>query len=242
MATATQPTAPTPTGGPIDVAFPPLEGGDRLTRPEFERRYDAMPGVKKAELIDGVVYMGSPVGFRRHSVPHYDAINWLGHYSAYTPGTQGGDNGSIRLDLDNMPQPDAFLVILPEADGQIRVGEDDLVIGAPELVVEIAASSVSHDLNQKLDVYRRHGVREYLAWRVKDRAIDWFILRDGKYDRLEPGADGLYRSEAFPGLWLDPGALVGGDMPAVFQVVQRGLATPEHAAFVERLRRARRGP
>ena len=39
----------------------PLEHGDHLTREEFERRYEAMPHVRKAELIEGVVYMPSPV-------------------------------------------------------------------------------------------------------------------------------------------------------------------------------------
>jgi Uma2 family endonuclease len=236
MATSTR--GPAPVSEPDQLPFPPLEDGDRLTRPEFEHRYDAMPDLKKAELIEGIVYMGSPVGFRRHSVPHYNAIAWLGQYQAATPGVIGGDNGSIRLDLDNMPQPDIFLIISPESGGQVRLSDDDYIEGSPELVVEIASSSVSYDLHQKLEVYRKNGAREYLVWRVKDRAFDWFVLREGRFERLSPAEDGSLRSEVFPGLWLDPEALIRGDLPAVFQAVQRGLATPEHAAFVERLRQA----
>ncbi|HKI17429.1 MAG TPA: Uma2 family endonuclease, partial [Isosphaeraceae bacterium] len=142
--------------------IPPLENGDRLTRDEFERRYEAMPHLKKAELIEGEVYVGSPVHFRRHGKPHVQISCWLGVYMAGTPGVEAGDNGSVRLDLDNEPQPDAFLLIEPERDGQARISEDDVVEGAPELVVEVASSSVSYDMGKKLKVYRRNGVREYV--------------------------------------------------------------------------------
>ena len=236
MATSGRTNPTIPGAETFDPAFSHLENGDRLSRPEFERRYDAMPDVKKAELIEGVVYMGSPVGFRRHSGPHFNLISWLGYYRSATPGIEGGDNGSIRLDLDNMPQPDVFLLILPEFGGQARISSDDFVEGGPELVVEIASSSVSYDLHAKLEVYRRNGAREYLVWRVRDRAFDWFVLREGRYCRIEPEPDGTIRSEIFPGLWLDPDALIRGDLAAVFQAIQRGLATPEHEAFVARLR------
>src|SRR4051812_13988373 len=144
---------------------PPLQNGDRLTRAEFERRYDATPGLKKAELIEGVVYMPPPVSHTDHSAPHFDLITWLGQYRVATPGFSGGDNGSLRLDLDNMPQPDAYLLILPSHGGQARIDEDGYVVGAPELVAEVAASSASYDLDVKLNAYRRNGVREYIVWR-----------------------------------------------------------------------------
>lgn len=213
---------------------PPLETGDRLTRPEFERRYAAMPHVKKAELIEGVVYMPSPVSIE-HATPHFNLIGWLSHYRAATSGICGGDNGTVRLDMDNEPQPDVFLRILTEHGGQARVDEDGYVSGAPELAAEVARSSVSIDLHAKLHPYRRNGVREYIVWRIDDRAIDWFVLREGRYEPLAAGADGLYRSEVLPGLWLDAAALLRGDLLAVFQTVQRGLDSPEHAAFVRRL-------
>jgi Uma2 family endonuclease len=215
--------------------LPPLETGDRLTRAEFERRYEAMPHLKKAELIEGVVYVPSPVRLRRHGHPHAHLIGWLVAYEAGTPGVLTGDNATARLDLDNEPQPDALLLIDPARGGQARISEDDFVEAAPELVAEVAASSVSIDLNTKLHVYRRNGVREYLVWRVLNQQIDWFVLREGQYERQVPDADGLLKSEVFPGLWLDPAALVAGNLARVLAVVQQGLASPEHAAFIARL-------
>ena len=219
----------------VQASLPPLENGDRLTRTEFERRYDAMPGVKKAELIEGVVYMPSPVRLRRHGEPHALTLGWLTAYRAGTPGVIAADNASARLDLDNEPQPDALLMIEPERGGQARVSEDDYIEGAPELVAEVAASSVSIDLHKKLHVYRRSGVREYVVWRVEDRRIDWYALRDGEFIRREPDEKGHYRSQTFPGLWLDATALVEGDMAKVLDVVRQGLAAPEHAKFVSDL-------
>src|SRR5262245_52310415 len=211
---------------------PPLENGDVLTRAEFERRYETMPHLQKAELIEGVVYVPSRVRHRAHSHPHIHLTGWLVHYKAGTPGVEAGDNGTVRLDLDNEPQPDALLFIDPACGGQASVDADDYIAGAPELVAEVASRSVSYDLHVKMRVYRRSGVREYIVWRVLEREIDWFVLRAEQYERLPRAADGLYRSEVFPGLWLDPAALVQGDLATVLATVQHGLASPEHAAFV----------
>lgn len=227
---------PQPTGV-IEGSIPPLRAGDRLTRAEFERRYEAMPGIKKAELVEGVVYMPSPVRDDDHGGPHFDVIGWLFFYRAHTPGVKGGDNSTLRLDLDNEPQPDACLRVLTECGGQARI-VDGYVEGGPELIAEVSASSASYDLHDKLNAYRRNGVQEYVVWRVWDDAIDWFILRDGTYDRLPLTADGLYKSEVFPGLWLDPAALVSGDMSRVLEVLQTGLASPEHAEFATKLQQA----
>jgi hypothetical protein len=213
----------------------PLEPGDRLTREEFERRYDAMPHLKKAELIEGVVYMPSPVRHRRHGRPHFRLITWLGTYEAATPGVEGGDNTTVRLDLDNEPQPDAVLLIDPACGGQARISADDYVELGPELAAEVAASSAGFDLHSKLNVYRRNGVREYLVWRVLDRQFDWFLLRSGQYQPQLPDAEGILRSPTFPGLWLDPAALLRGDMLQVLEVAQRGLASAEHGDFVRQL-------
>ena len=213
----------------------PLEPGDRLSRAEFERRYEAMPRLKKAELIEGVVFMPSPARFLRHGLPsNYFGI-WLGQYEIATPGTKGAENATVRLDLDNEPQPDRFLLVDPACGGQTRLSADDYVELAPELVGEISASSASIDLNLKFHVYRRNGVREYIVWRVLEKAIDWFVLREGQFERLAPDADGILKSEVFPGLWLDPDALLRGDMKRVLQVVQQGIDSPEHAAFLARL-------
>jgi Uma2 family endonuclease len=209
-----------------------------LTRDEFERRYDAMPHLKKAELIEGVVYMPSAVRLDQHGGQQADLITWLGVYRAFTPGVRIGDNSTVRLDLDNEPQPDGLLIVDPANGGQAVISADGYVEGAPELVAEVAASSVSIDLNLKFRVYRRNKVREYLVWRVLDQAIDWFVWRHRQYDRLSPSSDGVYRSKVFPGLWLDPAALMRDDLLTVLQVVQEGIASPEHAAFVSRLQQA----
>jgi Uma2 family endonuclease len=219
-----------------DSRVPRLESGDRLTASEFERRYDAMPELKKAELIEGVVFVGSPVR-EDHAGPHMALVVWLAIYKGFTPGMTGGADGTLRLDLKNRPQPDAYLRILEAHGGRARLSEDRYVVGGPELTAEIAASTVSYDLHDKAKVYRRNGVREYLVWRVEDRQVDWSHLRRGRYQPLSPGEDGLLRSVFLPGLWLDPAAMIGGDTARVLEVLQRGLASPEHAQFVALLSR-----
>jgi len=209
---------------------PALHNGDHLTRDVFEHRYEAMPEVNKAELIEGVVHMPSPVSAEEHGEPHFDFITWLGLYRAHTPHVRGGDNTTLRLDLDNEPQPDGYLRLMPECRGQARL-IDGYVTGAPELILEIAASSASYDLHEKLNAYRRNGVREYIVWRVWDAAIDWFIQCGGRFERLAP-VDGIYKSAVFPGLWLDAAAVLRGDLAAALQVLQQGLASPEHAEFL----------
>jgi Uma2 family endonuclease len=221
---------------PAAERVPPLESGDCLTRAEFERRYRATPEKFKAELIEGVVYtMATPVSADGHSLPHFRFVGWLALYEAQTPGTEGGDNGTIRLDLDNVSQPDAFLRILPNYGGQSRKSDDDYIEGAPELVAEIAASSASYDLHQKLNAYRRNGVREYIVWRTWDRAIDWFVLHEGTFVPLAPDEQGIHKSTVFPGLWLDAAAMLAGERARVMAVAQQGIASPEHQQFIEHL-------
>ncbi|NET56288.1 MAG: Uma2 family endonuclease [Symploca sp. SIO2E6] len=210
----------------------PLENGDRLTRAEFEHRYDHMPQLKKAELIEGIVYMGSPVRVT-HGTPHAQIIAWLGAYWTVTPGVQVADNTTVRLDFDNEPQPDALLRI--EQDGRSTISEDGYIEGSPELIVEIAASSASYDLRDKLKVYCRNEVQEYLIWQMYERHFDWFQWQQGEYVRLEPDAEGIIRSSVFPGLWLSVPSLMVGDLMEVRQVLELGLATVEHTMFVQQL-------
>jgi Uma2 family endonuclease len=217
---------------PVSI-IPPLENGDKLTRHEFERRYAAMPYLKKAELIEGIVYMASPLRITQHGEPHGDVMSWLGVYKAFTPNLQLGDNCTVRFDLDNETQPDALLRI--KVGGQSTISRDDYVEGAPELIVEIAASSVSIDLHDKLKVYRRNGVQEYLVWRVEEGELDWFRLNEGEYIKLEPNSDGIICSQVFPGLWLDRAALLSGDLAKVLAILQQGLSTPEHQKFIAQL-------
>jgi Uma2 family endonuclease len=213
------------------LSIPPLENGDRLTRPEFERRYEAMPHLKKAELIEGVVYMAAALRIKSHGQPHALVIAWLGTYRAFTPGTVIGDNCTVRLDLDNEPQPDAVLLV---PNRQAAIDADDYIVGAPELVMEIAASSAAIDLHDKKRVYRRNGVQEYIVWRTLDGELDWFVLKSGEYIRQRPDAQGIIHSDVFPGLWLAVPALLSGDMPTVLTVLQQGLNSLEHQAFVQR--------
>jgi Uma2 family endonuclease len=212
-----------------------LASGDRLTRDEFERRYAAMPENTNAELIEGVVYMTSPVRMTSHAAPHSDIIGWLSVYRASTPGILLAVNCTLRLDLDNEPQPDALLMIDHRLGGQARIDEDDYVSGAPELLAEVAASSASYDLHDKLEAYRRNGIKEYVVWQVLEQGLDWFVLRAGEYEKLQPDASGLLRSGVFPGLWLDPAAMLDGEMATVLRRLQEGLGSPEHAEFVRRL-------
>ena len=213
----------------LAATTPPLENGDRLNRYEFERRYAAMPKLKKAELIEGVVYVPAALRFKSHSQPHSRIMTWLGVYQAFTPKVQLGDNPTVRLDLDNAPQPDAVLMI---DGGQTTISSDDYVEGAPELVVEIAASSAAYDLYDKKRVYRRNGVKEYLVWRVYERELDWFHLDAGDYIKLEADDQSVIRSVTFPGLWLAVSSLLSGKMEEVLAILQQGLNSEEHQEFL----------
>jgi len=234
MATPAAPTLRPEGLAPGHPADPLLEPGDRLTREEFERRYERMPNVKKAELIEGIVYMPSPTRARKHAIPHNYIGTWLGVYAAETPGVECCDNSTVRLDLDNEPQPDLVLIKLPAKGGQTRISADDYIEGAPELAVEIVASSSAYDLHQKKGAYRRNGVREYLAWITGERRLVWWELREGDYEVIASDADGLLKSRVFPGLWLDAGALLGGEMKIVLAALRRGLDSPGHETFVAR--------
>lgn len=221
---------------PLAKTFvPPLENGDRLSRVEFERRYTAMQENVRAELVEGVVFMASAVRFNGHAEQHAELISWTAIYRAGTRGVRLGDNATLRLDFDNEPQPDVCLLIDPACGGKTKIDKDGYINGAPELVAEVAASTVSIDLGPKLTAYCRNGVNEYLVWRVQDAEIDWFILREGRLDRLHPDADGITRSVVFPGLWLETAALLKGDLARVHAVLGEGLAHPAHAAFAARL-------
>lgn len=218
------------------MTCPPLKVGDHFSRAEFERRYEAMPHVKKAELVGGVVrIVERRVKAISHGQPVAYAAGWAGTYLARTPGVDACLHTSTRLLDDGEVQPDLAVLIEPSRGGQTTVSEDDFLEGAPELVFEVAESAACYDLHEKFELYERAGVREYVVWRFFDRMIDWFELEGGRYVRREPDADGLHRSRVFPGLWLDPAALIGDDLSRVLDRLNAGLATPEHAAFVARL-------
>jgi hypothetical protein len=220
----------------VEESVPPLGAGDRLTREEFLRLWEAHPEIKRAELIGGVVYMPSPV-----SVDHGDMEGTVGgllfHYRVHTPGTANGNNTTSFL-LDDIPQADLNLRILPECGGRSRI-RNHYLHGVPEYFTEICGSSASYDLHQKLDLYEAAGIPEYMAILIFEREIRWHVLTDGRYQLLAPDVDGILRSKIFPGLWLDGAALLAGNLTHVMARLDEGLRSPEHQAFVQRLARAR---
>lgn len=223
-------------------AVPPLCAGDHLSRAEFERRHAAQPGLKKAELVEGVVHVPSPVSHVRHGGPHSLLGMWLRLYQSETPGTLCSDNATVRLDQDNEPQPDLVLCIERACGGQTVLGAEGYLEGAPELVVEVTSSRTAYDLHDKRNAYRRNGVQEYLVWRVDDREFDWFALREGEFVAMPRSADGILRSRVFPGLWLDPEAALRDDGRAVRAALERGLADAGHASLVATLAARRAEP
>lgn len=225
-----------PAGPPAELTE--LHNGDHLTQPEFHRIYGRMRRFVRAELVGGVVYMASPLQLR-HATNHLPFGMLLLTYEAYTPGTQSGDNGTVVLGAEDEYQPDLFLRVLPEHGGQSRTTPDDYVEGAPELIAEIAHSSRAIDLNAKRDGYTRGGVREYLVLDLRDDRLRWFDLQAGQ--ELAADADGICRVHTFPGLWIDGAALLARDIPRMLASLNAGLATAEHAAFVQALSAHRSG-
>jgi Uma2 family endonuclease len=211
----------------------PLVAGQRMRQPEFHARYEAMPADIRAELIGGVVFMPSPAS-DRHGTAHHLSNIWIGLYRYRTPGLQSLNNATTILDDLGEPEPDVTLRIAPSHGGQsYNVGK--CVGGAPELIVEVASSSRPIDLGPKLLDYERAGVLEYVVLALDPDEVFWHVRRGDRFERKSPDPDGLYRSECFPGLWLDPQALFADDGLRLMAVLDRGLATPEHAAFVAQL-------
>ena len=215
------------------AALEPLASGQRMTRAEFHERYEAMPPGTTFELIDGKVYMASPVS-DWHNEACGLAGGWLSLYAFSTPGVRVGHAGSVFLSDRSEVQPDVMLKILPERGGQTR-REGAYLAGCPELVVEVSRSSRAIDLGPKRLDYERAGALEYVVFALEPDEIHWHVRRDGRLVRVSPDGDGLYRSAAFPGLWLDPVAFFADDGPALIASLNLGLATPDHAAFVGQL-------
>jgi Uma2 family endonuclease len=214
-------------------ATPRLLNGDHLTMPEFERRYEATPTVKRAELIEGIVVMSPPISYV-HAESHSLLAEILMRYARETPGVACVANASVRLDGKNEYQPDVLLRIQSGNLAGTTVGADGLLEGSPELVAEIAVSSSAYDLHEKKTVYERCQVPEYLVWRVMDAQIQWFVLEQGAYLEVKPRADGVVCSRVFPGLWLNFHALLAGDEEKMLRTLEKGLKSLEHGAFVRK--------
>jgi Uma2 family endonuclease len=219
----------------VQQPIPPLEAGDHVDQPTFHECYKAMPSAFRAELIGGVVIVPSPLS-PGHGFYHALVMGWLVNYGIATPGTRAGDNMTTILGETSEPQPDGALLIDPASGGQTGLSEDGYLAGPPELIVEVASSSASIDLHAKRRDYEQAGVLEYVVVVLRQGVIRWFVLQDGMYQELSADADGIFRSRVFPGLWLHANALLQLDGVTVMDVLRQGLATPEHAAFVQRLR------
>lgn len=219
---------------------PRLENGDKLTKEEFLRRWEATPEIKHAELLRGIVYVNAAaIRIREHGRPHYLLSAWLGAYGRATPGVMVALPSTIELSDEDLPEPDLMMYIDHPVLGNARIDDEGWLVGPAELVIEVAASSASKDLHLKKSIYESAGVREYVVWRTMERGLDWFVLRNGIYEKLQPDpTDGLFKSEVFPGLWLKLETLLVDDENALLQRLQLGLATLEHQQFVQRLRQS----
>lgn len=220
----------------VNPAIPPLVAGDKLTRAEFLRRWDAMPNLKFAELIGGIVYMPSPLSLDHGSNDAWVAC-WLGHYASQTPGCRPAVNATWLM-RDDAPQPDTCLRILPEYGGQSSV-QGVYGAGAPEFVAETCLSSTSYDLHQKLELYQSSGVREYLAVLLREQEIRWHVRSGDVFEVIPLPPDGIYKSRIFPGLWLHAEALLADDVARMLAALQQGMQSPEHADFVKQLQQKR---
>ncbi len=196
-----------------------LAPGDQMSREEFLRRWEQMPDLKFAELIEGVVYMPSPV-----SRSHADFDSMIGglllYYATRVPGCRSSANATWLINPRNAPQPD---LSLRKVKGRSRV-EGKFAAGVPELVAEICVSSRSYDLGPKLALYQTTGVPEYLAALVEERRVEWRYLERGSYKLLKPHRDGTLRSRIFPGLWLNVEALWKEDAAGLIATLEKGLA------------------
>lgn len=213
-----------------------LQTGDRMDRDEFMRRYEQCPDIKKAELINGIVFMGSPVRFTQHGQPDGVIQGWAGVYASATPGVLHGPNTTILFPECSI-QPDAMLLIDRVHGGKASLRDDGYLEGSCEFIAEISASTKSKDMHMKLEMYCKAGVQEFFDWQTEERAWSWFQLVNGAYVPLGADKNGIVRSRVLPGLWLDTKALLKCDSAKVLRVLQRGLKSAEHKAFVRTLRR-----
>ena len=198
----------------LDTPPPSLENGDHLSAVEFMRRYESMPSTRKIQLIEGIVFMPSPVRAKSHGAPDNVVQFWLASYAMNHPELEAYANTSILLDAENSLQPDAMLCTQPAEGARTHLDEKGYLCGSPELVCEITASSASVDLHAKYRAYRRAGVAEYLVWLTEEKRVRWFQLVDGDYLEAKE-RHGKLHSQIFPGLTLDVKALLKLDRKKV---------------------------
>lgn len=149
---------------------------------------------------------------------------WLTHYVAYADGVEHFPNTTFIVDQDNTVQPDSILCSMPREGGTVWFSPHKYLCGSPELVCEIATSSVSIDLHGKFHLYRRTGVREYLVWRTHENLFDRFVNEDGNFVAQPPNAAGLLSSRTFPGLVLDVKSLLARNRAGVLKALDKARA------------------
>ena len=232
MSTISRPVFELPTSR-AKGRIPPLYAGDRLTQSEFHRRYEAMPPHVKAELIGGIVYLISSPMRIEHGKRSNKVAMMLGLYAADTPGIQVADGATAILSPDSEPQPDHLLWLLPEHGGKTKLSERGYLTGPPELIVEIAHSTLAIDLHYKRIDYKKAGVQEYLVFCIDEGELRAFDLPSSKSRDISK--DGIYRSHIFPGLWIDVKAVFAENAAKMLRTLRRGLKSREHAAFVRKI-------
>lgn len=215
-----------------------LVNGERMSQPEFHRRYEDCPEDEKWELVGGIVYMASPLKWK-HSSFDGEIGYLLESYRRSTPGVDVTHNATAILSERSEPQPDLAMRILHEYGGQSRINADDYLEGAPELVVEVAHSRRNLAMHAKREDYRRNGVIEYLVLLIEEQEVYWFSFPD---DEIRPNREGISKSRVFPGLWIDLDALLRRDSHRLLEVLRKGLASRPHAGFVKRLQSSHRRP
>jgi Uma2 family endonuclease len=214
--------------------LPPLVDGEKLDQPTFHARYEAMPDRVKAELIDGVVVMAAALK-HPHGRSHGKLIHWLHEYEDATPGVEAFDNTTMIMGPRSEPQPDAALIIRPGLGGQMQLSTDGYLVGSPELTAEVADSTEAFDLHIRKRDYEQASVQEYLVVALRRQKVFWFRREGEQFVELTPCEDGILRSQVFPGLWLDPQALLALDGKRLLAVLHDGVSTAQHQAFVDSL-------
>ena len=223
-----------------------LADGARMTPRVFHLLYDRTPHGFRAELIERRVSVVSP-NAGGHAGPHLDFGTAIGLYRWSTPGVAGGIDQTARLAESGEAQPDLFLRIRLDHGGrvgtwnlvdgeQVPAGDDgDYLDAGPEFVLEVSRSSLGRDRGPKRRDYVRGGVREYVIADVRGRRLIRYDLVENPDEPTPAPPDGVLKSRAMPGLWLNAPALFAGDLAAVRKSCEAGLATPEHAAFAAKL-------
>ena len=218
-----------------------LRDGERIPPDEFRRRCGVLEAVGvdfRVEYVNGVVRMMPPPNFAGHTHPIRVMQGLLSAYTRQTPGVIDYTESGVTLPVEETSadvSPDLCLVVQPGRGGQMSVDDAGYFVGPPELVVEVANSSLSYDLGEKRDLYEAAGVQEYLVHATRERRL-LMMRRDGdRFRTVMPDADGVLASRIFPGLVFDTAAIIADDIAAAEATLDRVMQSPEVAAAHQNL-------